>query len=155
MLYTTDARRRRIHVYHAPLCMLMLRRIKWIAELVRYGIAGVVNSIIGYAIFFVAFRIIGLSPQISNALGYCIGLSVTFAINRYFVFDGARFNVQSALRFIVCFAVAFALNQGSLVLLIESGFAKPEMAQVFAMSLYTVAFYLMNKHIVWSTKRSD
>jgi putative flippase GtrA len=123
-----------------------------VGELIRYGFVGLVNTALGYAIFLGFLWWAGLSTQVSNALGYGIGLSVAYVLYRYFVFKGATFSIRSATRFILCFVVAFALNQVALWLLTGKIHVRPELAQIVAMAIYTAVFYTMNKYIVWATK---
>lgn len=121
-----------------------------ISELIRFGFVGLVNTAVGYLIFLGFLWLVGLSAQASNALGYCIGLSVAYVLYRYFVFRGATFSIRSATRFIVCFVVAFALNQAMLWLLTEKAHVRPELSQIVAMAIYTATFYIMNKYIIWT-----
>ena len=120
-----------------------------LGELLRYGVAGAVNSLVGYGVFILALDGLALQPQWANAVGYAIGLCMAFVLNRYFVFAGARFSWNAAMRFLLCFGVAFAVNQLVLAGLLHAGLAGPRIAQLFAMAAYTVVFYVLNKHVVW------
>lgn len=124
-------------------------------EVLRYAIAGLINTAIGYAVFWMALRWAGFSPEAANALGYGIALSVAFVLNRVFVFEGARLTLPAALKFALSFLAAFGLNQAVLVYFVEGRALLPEIAQIFAMATYTVAFYLFNKHFVFSSRPKD
>lgn len=119
-------------------------------EVLKYVIAGVINTVIGYGVFWIALRWAGYSPEAANATGYIIALSLAFLLNRFFVFTGAHISVSSSVRFVVSFIAAFALNQLVLFLLVRSDSFLPETAQIFAMVVYTVSFYLFNKHFVFA-----
>lgn len=120
-----------------------------LAEVLRYGIAGLINTAIGYGIFLGVLAWTGLSPQQANAIGYGVGLGVAFLLNRYFVFAHAKLSFEAAVRFMVCFMIAFAINQLMLALLLRVWHVRSEIAQLFAMATYTIAFYVLNKHVVW------
>ncbi|WP_027157937.1 GtrA family protein [Methylobacter luteus] len=80
---------------------------------------------------------------------YGAGLGAAFALNRLFVFKGALFSLGAFVRFSIGFVSAFSLNQAMLLYLVSVLDIRPEIAQVFAMSTYTVFFYLINKYFVW------
>lgn len=117
-------------------------------EIIRYAAAGVVNTLVGYGVFLAMLHLLELSPQAANAVGYAAGLAVAFALNRFLVFKVANISVATALRFGFSFAIAFVLNQVVLVSLVRCGLPA-EIAQIAAMTVYTVLFYLMNRFFVF------
>lgn len=122
-------------------------------ELIRYGIAGVINTATGYGVFWVLLRQAAFSPELANAVSYAIALGVAFLLNRFFVFSGAKASAGAVLRFIAAFAASFSLNQAVLFVLFRIFSIPAEIAQVFAMIVYTVVFYLMNKHFIFKDSR--
>jgi putative flippase GtrA len=126
-----------------------------LSEVFKYAIAGVVNTAAGYGVFWIALRGLHLSPEAANAIGYVIALGVAFLLNRFFVFTGARISVPTGMRFLVAFIVAFALNHGVLVLLVRNYSVLPEVAQIFAMIVYTMSFYVLNKYFVFAVRHLD
>jgi putative flippase GtrA len=125
------------------------------AELVRYLIAGVVNSLTGYLVFLGALRLAGLDMAVANVLSYAAGLMVAFVLNRAFVFKDSVHTRAAALKFLAGFAVAFAVNSGVLHLAHGALGLRAELAQLCAMAAYTVTFYLINKHVVFANRRGD
>ena len=121
-------------------------------ELVRYGIAGVLNTLVGYLTFWVGLQVFNFSPLIANTLGYAAGLGVAYLLNRIFVFRSAAGGKTSMLRFALAFATAFLINQGVLLLLLRIPGLEAEIAQIPAMITYTVVFFLMNKYFVFKQK---
>jgi putative flippase GtrA len=86
--------------------------IRTLAALVaRFGLAGLVNTVIGFTV--IAGLDVGLhvSPPLANAAGYLIGMGVGFVLNRRFVFKSQAAARATAPRYIVVVIVAFALNQ--------------------------------------------
>lgn len=123
-------------------------------QFLKYLMAGVVNTVVGYGVFLVALRGLNWSPEAANALGYAFGLCVAFLLNRFFVFVVSGSASASALRFIVSFALAFAINQAALFVCYRLLLIPAEIAQIFAMVVYTVVFYLLNKHYAFRTPRA-
>lgn len=119
------------------------------SEIVKYAIAGVVNTIVGYAVFWIALRWMGLDPAVANTIGYTIALLVSFVLNKLYVFSNSRPVAHAAWRFIVAFCIAFSINQLVLFIFLKTLLMSPEIAQIFAMTSYTVVFYFLSKHFVF------
>lgn len=124
-------------------------------QLLRYGVVGVVNTCVGYALFWVGLRLFGLGPNAANAVSYAICLCLSFMLNRSFVFNSAGPAKHAAWRFALAFCVAFSLNQAILWGLLWGGWLSPEIAQLFAMVAYTVLFYLLSKFFVFRDTRTQ
>jgi putative flippase GtrA len=114
----------------------------------RFLIVGVFNTAIGYAVFLVGLRWLGLAPAVANTLGYAVALGFAYVLNKTFVFDNATLSAKSLRRFLVAFAVAFGINQIVLHLGLAAG-ARPELVQIAAMVCYTVIFYVANRVFVY------
>lgn len=117
-------------------------------QLLRYCAVGIVNSGVGYAIFWILLRVFGLTPGISNAVTYALALCLSFALNRRFVFDFGGPGRGAAVRFVLAFAVAFGINQLTLLGLLKVGL-RAEFAQIGAMAAYTIVFYFLSKFFVF------
>lgn len=118
------------------------------AELLRYGVAGVLNTAMGYGVFLALHWGLGVDPRLANGLSFGAGLLQSLLLNRWFVFEGARLGGAEVQRFALGFGVAYALNLLVLSALLALGMAAA-WAQLFAMATYTVAFYLFNRNWVW------
>lgn len=144
-------------------------------QLIRYGLAGVVNTAVGYAAFLLFFYVAGLSAWLANVLSYAFGLLSAYTLNRVYVFTDAAVltdtadkhdksanpnsttksspTKNSAYRFAVAFLVAFALNQLVLFVLHSWLHMPAQWAQLGAMGCYTVVFYVLNKWYVFAPKK--
>lgn len=119
-------------------------------EILRYATAGIINTLVGYGVFLLALRWIDLSPELSNVIGYGVGLCIAFTLNCLFVFKNAQLSIGAGIRFAIGFVFAFALNQAMLFYMMNACKVIPEIAQIFAMTTYTLVFYLINKYLVWN-----
>lgn len=120
------------------------------AELLRYLVAGVLNTLVGYLVFLGALHLLGLSVPVSNLISYAIGLMVAYALNNAFVFKGSAHSLAAVSKFLAGFAVAFGVNSAVLHVAHAQLGIRPEIAQLFAMVAYTVTFYLVNKYVVFA-----
>jgi putative flippase GtrA len=123
-----------------------LATLRTLAALIaRFGLAGLVNTGIGFAV--IAGLDVGLhvSPPLANAAGYVVGMGVGFVLNRRFVFKSQTSARATAPRYIAVVLAAFALNQ---LILHMAGAALGQgalphlAAQLAGMAVYTVAVFL-------------
>lgn len=121
------------------------------AEFFRYIIAGIVNTAVGYAAFFFLLRLIGLDAYVSNFISYGVGLCVAFILNKVFVFKNKRALRRAPVVFLAGFAVSYFSNICVLYLLVNEFRVAGEISQLFAMAVYTVSFYIVNRLFVFSS----
>ncbi|WP_088282562.1 GtrA family protein [Ideonella sp. A 288] len=124
------------------------------AEFVRYLLAGLANTAVGYAAFLALLWGAGLGPRAANAGSYAVGLCLALLLNRYFVFEGATVTPGAVVRFAAGFGVAYALNLATLWRLLDLG-VPPAWAQLVAMAVYTIGFYAINRLWVWRRPGRD
>lgn len=120
-------------------------------DVYRYIIAGIVNTIAGYLSFLCAFHFFSINAMLSNLFSYAMGLIVAYIMNLLFVFRGSTFSVNSVIRFLIGFVIAYSINFILFYFCFKSLNFPPEISQVFAMTGYTVSFYVINKYFVWRT----
>lgn len=121
-------------------------------EFIKYIVVGLINTIIGYGIFWFMLRWVKLSPEGANAIGYIVALILAFLLNHFFVFTASVFSASSVTRFIAAFGIAFGINQGVLFVALHFFYMQPEIAQGFAMIAYTIIFYVLNKWFVFAVR---
>jgi putative flippase GtrA len=122
----------------------------------RFGLAGVANTAVGFAVIALLDVGLHLNPHLANAVGFAFGLVVSFALNRGFVFRNVEGVGATAPRFIVAALICFGLNQVVLTL------AKQAMgdadwaslcAQLAGMTTYTVTMFAACRVWVFSAVR--
>lgn len=112
----------------------------------RFGLAGLANTAIGFAVIVALDPGLGVHPALANAAGYAVGMAVGFVLNRGFVFRSRTGVAASGARYALAAFVAFALNQGVLRaagLALGAGAIQHIAAQLAAMGSYSVALFLL------------
>jgi putative flippase GtrA len=133
--------------------LLTPARRAFLVSALRYGLAGVVNTLVGFSIIVALDVGLGLDPHLANAVGYAVGICVSFALSKLFVFKARRTARSAPLRYVVAVAAAFALNQGVLTL---ARLVLPEAplwrvaAQGSAAVSYTAALFLLSHFWVFA-----
>lgn len=119
-----------------------------IAQLIKYGLVGVVNTIITAVVIYVLLKLLNQSPYLSNIVGYAAGLISSFLLNSRWTFSTAyswcRFGI-----FILIFAVCYLLQLGVLYLLLTYTSIDEYIQQLIAMVFYTLINFVLNKLITF------
>ena len=125
--------------------------ISFAASLWRFSLAGVINTLLGYAVIFGCMAA-GMSPYASNLLGYSVGLVCSFVLSKTFVFSARGGARRQALRFLLAFAVAYSANLLALHMALKLG-AHPVPAQVIASAVYLITMFGVSRS--WVFKHGD
>ena len=85
------------------------------STLIRFGLVGVANTLVGAAIMFVLYNVFGVSYWISSACNYIFGSILSYVLNKYFTFRDDAKGWRQVLRFAIgialCYLVAYGLAQ--------------------------------------------
>jgi len=115
----------------------------------RFLLVGFVNTALGYAAIFACMYLVGLSPELSNAAGYAIGLLASYFLNRHFTFRSARRLSTEFVSFAIVFLTAYTANFIVLVVLVRGLGVHAAFSQVVAGIVYIGSAYLLNKRYVF------
>jgi putative flippase GtrA len=137
----------------------MTRPLK--ASALRYAAAGVANTAVGLAVILGLELGLGVQANLANAIGYGVGVCLSFVLSRLFVFGRDRPLREAGPRYLVAVAVAFGLNQGALTLaraalsgLLPRGDFASTVAQMAGVGSYTAALFLLSHYWVFARSRS-
>lgn len=118
-------------------------------QFIRFLLVGVFNTGLGYCVIFGCMYLAGFSAELSNALGYGVGLIVSYFLNRNFTFKSVQDRRTEMIRFVGVFLIAYAANFIVLTTLIHKLDVHPGISQVVAGVIYVAASYFMNKYYVF------
>jgi putative flippase GtrA len=118
-------------------------------QFAKYLLVGVLNTSVGYGIIFSCMYLLGLGAVISNALGYGIGMAVSYTVNRDFTFERNIKGGAAAPRFLLVALLAYGANLGMLLVLIRVAHIHEGVAQVLSSVVYVATSFLGNKFYVF------
>lgn len=133
--------------------LLTPARRELLVSALRYGVAGVANTLVGLSVILALDVGLGLDPHLANAAGYAVGVCVSFFLSKVFVFKARQHKPRAPLRYVIAVAVAFAINQGVLSLahlLLPAGRIFDVAAQGCAVVSYTGALFLLSHFWVFA-----
>ena len=113
-----------------------------VGRVARFGLVGILNTALGLTIIIGSKVIFDTPDLLANALGYGVGLVVSFALNRGWTFGHRGRVASSATRFVVVFVSAYALNLATVFGLRDLAGWNAYFAQVGGVFPYIVCFYL-------------
>lgn len=123
-------------------------------ELVKFLIVGILNTIIGASIMFIAYNFLKLNYWVSTSLNYIVAGTFSFFANKKFTFksEGKIFQkiIFFILTLIICYFVAFNLSKKMIAFIdINDIKLKENISMVVGMVIYTVLNFILQKKIVF------
>jgi putative flippase GtrA len=116
---------------------------------IKYGLIGVVNTLFGYGIIFI-FIYFGVIAEISNFLGYLLGLFLSYYLNKRYNFKSNRGHTEDLPRFILGMGIAYLLNLFTMVIAYRLLSIDIYISQIIAGVVYTLSGYVISK--IWIFK---
>lgn len=120
----------------------------WNSSLVRFGLVGVLNTIVGTTIMFVLYNKLHCTYWQSSFANYFFGSILSFFLNKYFTFRSKQRSWGEVVRFVINIAVCYLLAYGiskPLMLRLLSGQSqqfRENVAMLFGMVLFVALNYL-------------
>jgi len=122
--------------------------------LLRFLLVGVANTVVGLGIIYCAMYFFHLSAVFSNALGYSIGILLSFALNKTWTFASADHIVSSLFRFLLVIAIAYSANLATVLFVNEHFNINIYIAQALGIAPYTLMTYLGSRYFVFRKQHS-
>lgn len=117
--------------------------------LARFALIGVIITAIGFALILLGLRL-GLGDYAANALGYGLGLGVSYVFNRSWTFKATNEpSMEEFCRFAAAFVPAYTANLGILGLGRAAGLAGQPWLHLAGLGLYAVLFYILSRKMVF------
>lgn len=120
----------------------------------RFGMVGLVNTAIGLCAIYAVMFFLDSGPAIANAIGYAIGLTFSFLLNRSWTFGSDRPLIHLLPRFMLVVAISYILNLCTVLTSISHFSADPYFAQVLGVAVYTGCTFLGCRWFAFATPQS-
>ena len=118
-------------------------------QMARFGAVGLLNTALGLAAIYVCMYVLSVGTELANALGYAVGLSLGFWLNRRWTFASTRRIGDAAPRYALVVAGAWLINLVVVSLTARSGM-NPYLAQICGVAPYTALCFLGCRFYVFS-----
>lgn len=121
---------------------------KLLAQLSAFAVTGAANTALGLLVILIMMLGLGLSPWLSNILGYAAGLCLSFVLNRWWTFREYASGTPVG-KFLVAFAISYAANLAVLAAILHIWPEKRALAQICALGTYSVLFFMLCRLFVF------
>lgn len=118
----------------------------WRSSLVRFGLVGALNTVVGTSIMFILYNKLHCTYWQSSFANYFFGSILSFFLNKYFTFRSKSRSLKEVVRFVINIAVCYLLAYGiskPLMLRLLSG-ASRQFRENIAMLVGMVLFVALN-----------
>jgi len=117
-------------------------RTKDLAQFGRYGAVGLLANGAVYVVFLLLVAL-GLHPVASSALCYCLGIALSYALNRTWTFRSEAGHGRDAPRFLLAYAAGLLFSVACISLLLIR--FPPAVAQLATIGLTAIIIYSLLK----------
>lgn len=113
-----------------------------IRQSLRFGAVGLANTAIGLMSIYAIIFFFNANPALANAIGYAIGLAVSFALNRLWTFSDTQSIVKVLPRYLTVAGISYVLNLCVVLIGIRYFGAGPYLVQLFGIAIYTPTMFI-------------
>ena len=116
---------------------------------IRYVVVGVANTCVGLGVIYAAMYFLHFSDARANALGYLVGVMVSFFLNRNWTFGHTGAVLPALTRFVSVLLLAYLANLATVLLLIDTFGVNRYIAQAAGVLPYTTVGYLGSRYVAF------
>ena len=92
-----------------------------VRQFISFCLVGLVNTAVGLSVIFFLKGALGVSDVPANLVGYGVGISVSFLLNKRFTFGHEGVFVATALKFAAVTLIAYGANLATVLCSMEAG----------------------------------
>ena len=116
-----------------------------VVQFVKFGIVGVSNTVLAFAIYTVLLKVFGVWYLGASAIGFAVGAVNGFLLNRRWTFAGHVGDSLTPVRWGVVQGCGLALNETLLYLFVDGAGVEKLLGQAFATMIVTVVTFFVNR----------
>lgn len=119
-------------------------------ESLRFVIVGILNTVVGFAVYFLCVYFLGLHYTLSLVISHIIGVCHSYYWNNKWTFKAGKVEAGTIYKFITVYGITFSLNLLLLSVLIF--FMNQIFAQAIALMITTMISFVGHKY--WSFRKN-
>jgi putative flippase GtrA len=116
-----------------------------LVQFVKFGIVGVSNTLLAFAIYTVLLKVFGVWYLAASAIGFVVGAVNGFLLNRRWTFAGHVGDSLTPVRWGIVQGCGLALNEGLLFVFVDDAHIEKLLGQACATAIVTVITFLVNR----------
>lgn len=135
---------------HLPACALQGMPSNWVraplvVQFFKFGIVGVSNTLLTFAIYTVLLKVFGVWYLAASAIGFAVGAVNGFLLNRRWTFREHVGDALTPVRWGIVQTCGLGVNVGLLYLFVHDVGLDKLIGQACATAIVTVSTFLVNR----------
>lgn len=118
-------------------------------QTVKFLLVGVLNTLTGLAAIYAVMYFTSLDPLTANAIGYTVGLAISFTLNSIWTFKNNNPARHSLPKYILCAIIAYLLNAATVTLALNILKINPYIAQLYGIVIYSIFMFIACKLFIF------
>jgi len=124
--------------------------IDFIKKGYKFGIVGIISTIINYSVFALLYKTFELYYIFSSVMGYICGLSLGYLLNKYWTYIDQIDKTKSYIfEYFILYMISLFVSQLFLFSVVEIIFINPMYANILAIGLSTIMNFLGTNFFVF------
>lgn len=134
---------------------LVKRLLLKFKRLIKYGIVGVINTLVDYAVFTLVYQLAKVSPDVSQIVGFMCGSVCGYVLNSSFTFREGRGRTKGQFWQYVGVDIALALFSGGMMRLASAAGINAYLTKLVLTAAIMLLHYIIYKYIVFKIKKEE
>jgi len=122
-------------------------------ESFRFVVVGILNTIVGFVVYFLCVYYFGLHYTVSLIISHIIGVCHSYFWNNKWTFKVGKVEAATIFKFITVYGITFTLNL--LLLSVLVFFMNQIVAQAIALMITTAVSFVGHKYWSFRKKRTE
>lgn len=119
-------------------------------SLIKFLVVGLANTLSGLSVIYLAKWLLEFGDVSANVVGYTVGISLSFALNKRWTFRHEGAYLTSLIRFLIVIGVAYLANLATVLTAIEVLRMNSYLAQALGIVPYTALTYLGSRYFAFN-----
>jgi putative flippase GtrA len=116
-----------------------------LVQFVKFGIVGVSNTLLTLAVYTVLLKVFGVWYLAASAIGFAVGATNGFLLNRRWTFREHVGDALTPLRWGIVQSAGLGVNEALLYVFVHDAHLDKLLAQVCATAVVTVTTFFVNR----------
>jgi putative flippase GtrA len=116
-----------------------------VGQFVKFGIVGISNTLLTLVVYTVLLRVFGVWYLAASAIGFAVGATNGFLLNRRWTFREHVGDALTPVRWGIVQTCGLGIDEGLLYLLVNDAHLDKLLAQVCATAVVTVTTFIANR----------
>jgi putative flippase GtrA len=116
-----------------------------VVQFVKFGVVGVSNTLIAFAIYTVLLKVFGVWYLAASAIGFAVGATNGFLLNRRWTFREHVGDSLTPVRWATVQSAGLGVNEGLLYLFVHGASIDKLLGQAAATGVVTVITFFVNR----------